>query len=423
MRRARTARCRDRRGRPAGPSLHRPRTSVGRVVARRSRRSHRVGAGRAQRGPGGDADRADHASCAVDGPDALAVATSAALFASARWKSGRGRRQCRAGRGGGRRRRVGVPLLLTSAAATRRRDRAAGEPTGRKKGRRGPGRCGSRAHAARHTTVLAVGERRPLGQPRRADYRPTRGSTTRRRCAGCTPPVAPTVRTGAGRRTSARPLAAAATARASGARIIDGTGGRPAPRRRAGDAMPAAVGRTGARARHRVRQPVELLDQRLAVAATGVELPGGGQVAFPGPAAWSPSTDIPGRPRSACSASRTSPPPSARAGALAAEYRAVVDEPVVPAFEIIATVADAGAGTGRQLLGRGDRSSSCGPGWRPRGAAGVYVVLDLQPGRAGLPDPGPAVRGAARPAARRAGPGPGVAAGARTSGTASRSAR
>ena len=71
----------------------------------------------------------------------------------------------------------------------------------------------------------------------------------------------------------------------------------------------------------------------------------------------------------------------ARAGALAAEYRAVVDEPVVPAFEIIATVATTAAGPD------GDYSAEAPveelrPWVDAAGAAGLYVLLDLQPGRA-----------------------------------------
>jgi hypothetical protein len=69
-----------------------------------------------------------------------------------------------------------------------------------------------------------------------------------------------------------------------------------------------------------------------------------------------------------------------RAKKLAARYRPFSDEPVIPAFEIIATVASSGAGRD------GDYSSEATlrelrPWVDAAEAAGVYVVLDLQPGR------------------------------------------
>jgi len=70
-----------------------------------------------------------------------------------------------------------------------------------------------------------------------------------------------------------------------------------------------------------------------------------------------------------------------RAQALAAEYQPFSDEPVVPAFELISTVADSGPGPD------GDYSSEATveflrPWVDAARDAGVYVVLDLQPGRA-----------------------------------------
>ncbi|MFP5022758.1 hypothetical protein [Pseudonocardia phyllosphaerae] len=73
----------------------------------------------------------------------------------------------------------------------------------------------------------------------------------------------------------------------------------------------------------------------------------------------------------------------ARAKDLAADYQPLVKEPVVPAFELIATVADAGPGPD------GDYSAESTvqqiQPWVDKAAkAGVYVVLDLQPGRADM---------------------------------------
>jgi hypothetical protein len=70
----------------------------------------------------------------------------------------------------------------------------------------------------------------------------------------------------------------------------------------------------------------------------------------------------------------------ARAKQVAASYASLVDVPVVPAFEIIATVASASAGPD------GDYSNESSVDflrpWIDAAAAnGIYVVLDLQPGR------------------------------------------
>jgi hypothetical protein len=71
----------------------------------------------------------------------------------------------------------------------------------------------------------------------------------------------------------------------------------------------------------------------------------------------------------------------ARAQKLAASYAALSDVPVVPTFEIIVTTASSEPGAD------GDYSSestveSLRPWVEQAAAAGMYVVLDLQPGRA-----------------------------------------
>jgi hypothetical protein len=70
----------------------------------------------------------------------------------------------------------------------------------------------------------------------------------------------------------------------------------------------------------------------------------------------------------------------ARAKRVAAEYRSLVREPVIPAFEIITTVASASAGSD------GDYSAESSlaklrPWVDGARKAGMYVMLDLQPGR------------------------------------------
>ncbi len=117
----------------------------------------------------------------------------------------------------------------------------------------------------------------------------------------------------------------------------------------------------------------------VAVARTGVELPGGGQLIVPGKRyialyghPGSPSLGVLGEQGPKASASR--------AVALARQYAAVrTDATFVPTFEIITTVADSTAGAD------GDYSSESTldrlkPLIDAATANGVYVVLDLQPG-------------------------------------------
>ncbi|MBW0119153.1 hypothetical protein, partial [Pseudonocardia abyssalis] len=126
--------------------------------------------------------------------------------------------------------------------------------------------------------------------------------------------------------------------------------------------------------------PAERLSARLDVAAGGSALPGGGQVLFPGHRMVA-LYGHPGVPALGVLGEQGIPESIARAQALAAEYQPVSDQPVVPAFELISTVADAGPGPD------GDFSSEATveflrPWVDAAREAGVYVVLDLQPGRA-----------------------------------------
>jgi hypothetical protein len=173
-------------------------------------------------------------------------------------------------------------------------------------------------------------------------------------------------------------VAAAATARASGARVRVVVGTDP----RADHELIRDV---SAHPPERVVAlgdgfgPPERLAQRLAVAETGVELPGGGQVVFPG-RRMAALYGHPGTPAMGVLGEQPVEPSITRAQGLAAQYDPLVDEPVVPAFELIATVASSAAGPD------GDYSDeSTVDDLRPwidaAGRAGVYVVLDLQPGR------------------------------------------
>jgi hypothetical protein len=124
---------------------------------------------------------------------------------------------------------------------------------------------------------------------------------------------------------------------------------------------------------------VDQLRQRLAVVRTGVQLPGGGQLAFPGRR----MVALYGTPGTAALGSLGEQDLNgsiARVKDLVAQYQPYSDVPVIPAFEIITTVAAGQPGAD------GDYSNEVEiakirPYVDAAKAAGVYVVLDLQPGR------------------------------------------
>jgi hypothetical protein len=75
----------------------------------------------------------------------------------------------------------------------------------------------------------------------------------------------------------------------------------------------------------------------------------------------------------------------ARAERVAATYRGRVAGPVIPTFEIIATVAQGGPGADGSYSAR-TPVAALRPWVEAATAAGMYVILDLQPGRASLLD-------------------------------------
>ena len=121
------------------------------------------------------------------------------------------------------------------------------------------------------------------------------------------------------------------------------------------------------------------LAYRVEVAKTGVELPGGGQVLYP----YHRHIALYGNPTTAGLGSlgeQGLPESISRATDLAEQYQAFTDETTVPTFELIASVASSVPSSG------GDYSTEMKPEViRPyvdaAREAGVYVVLDLQPGR------------------------------------------
>jgi hypothetical protein len=179
-------------------------------------------------------------------------------------------------------------------------------------------------------------------------------------------------------------LAALATARAAGVPVHVVPGGDPRLFATAVDAL-GAVKPTAVLALGSVFGTTELLAARVATASTGVQLPGGGQLVFPtGPGVLSKRYvalyGLPGTPGLGVLGEQDDAATVARAEATAAEYRPLTPDTVVPTLEIIATVASAGPGAD------GNYSAERPPAdLRPlidaAGAAGMTVVLDLQPGR------------------------------------------
>jgi hypothetical protein len=180
---------------------------------------------------------------------------------------------------------------------------------------------------------------------------------------------------------SAPITAVTATAEAAGATVVDVTGTDPRADPAAITALarlrPGAVVAVGAQF-----GPAARLAGRIAVAETGRQLPGGGQVLFPGHRLvalyghpGTPGLGVLGQQDLAASISR--------ARRMAAAYRPLSRVPVVPAFEIIASVAEASPGPDGSYSYETPVSELL-PWVRRATADGLYVVLDLQPGRSSL---------------------------------------
>jgi hypothetical protein len=193
--------------------------------------------------------------------------------------------------------------------------------------------------------------------------------------------VAVLVHTGPSAADTALAIAATATARAAGARVIDLPGYDPR-------ADPAVIKLLAASRPQRVVAvgadfgSASLLAGRLTVAETGVQLPGGGQVLFPARRIVA-LYGTPGTPALGVLGHQGLVASIARAKATAAQYNRLVKVPVIPAFEIIATVAQASPGP--QQTYSFESSVSALRHWVTAASkAGMFVTLDLQPGRANL---------------------------------------
>src|SRR5262249_26392937 len=157
-----------------------------------------------------------------------------------------------------------------------------------------------------------------------------------------------------------------------GAQVIDVRGADPR-------ADPAAIAALSAARPRRVLAvgagfgPAGQLASRVAVAQTGGQLPGGGQVLFPGRLLVA-LDGHPGAPGLGVLGQQDLPASLARARRVAAAYRALSSVPVIPAFEIIATVAQAHPGWDGNYSYQSS-VASLRPWVRRATAAGMYVIL------------------------------------------------
>jgi len=117
-------------------------------------------------------------------------------------------------------------------------------------------------------------------------------------------------------------------------------------------------------------------------AARSLELPGGGRVMFPGRRLVA-LYGHPGAPSLGVLGEQGVEDAVARAARIARPYRRLSAVPVVPAFELIATVAQRSAGSDHNYSGE-STVAKLRPWVRAAARNGMYVVLDLQPGRADL---------------------------------------
>ena len=173
--------------------------------------------------------------------------------------------------------------------------------------------------------------------------------------------------------------AAVATARAAGARVAPMSGSTDP---RASADVVEALSDEGAETVIAVGAGLAAeqgLDWKLETAATGTELPGGGQLLFPGRM----MVALYGFPGSGALGVLGEQPVDAaiqRARDTAAPYDPLVETPVVPAFEVIVTVASEFAGPDGNYSTESP-VETVRPFVEAAGEAGLYVILDLQPGR------------------------------------------
>ncbi len=178
--------------------------------------------------------------------------------------------------------------------------------------------------------------------------------------------------------------AAVATARAAGARVVELRGADPRSDQAAIDALRAEPS-AALLALGEDFGPPDRLRKRVDTAVRGGrQLPGGGQVLFPGRMLVC-LYGHPAGPALGALGEQDLEATIARAKKLAAEYDPLSDVPVVPSLEIIVTVAQGSPGPDGDYSSEAD-VESLRPWVDRAGQEGLYVILDLQPGRARLLD-------------------------------------
>ncbi|GGC70536.1 hypothetical protein IEU95_13535 [Hoyosella rhizosphaerae] len=121
------------------------------------------------------------------------------------------------------------------------------------------------------------------------------------------------------------------------------------------------------------------LRDRIEFALTVPELPGGGQLLYPGRRMIA-LYGHPGVPAMGVMGEQGPEESVARAKELASQYDPFSDEKVIPALEVIVTVASVDPGTDNQYSNR-SRVDDIRPWVEAARDTDTYVVLDLQPGR------------------------------------------
>ncbi|BDZ64424.1 hypothetical protein [Agromyces mangrovi Wang et al. 2018] len=127
----------------------------------------------------------------------------------------------------------------------------------------------------------------------------------------------------------------------------------------------------------------ESLEWQVRSARTGEQLPGGGQLLFPEHMLVL-EYGLPGEPVLGILGEQGLEESIARAEGLAAAYEPLTDRTVMPGFEIITTVAS-GSPTDDGDFSSEPDAEGLRPWVEAAGEAGLYVVLDLQPGRDTFP--------------------------------------
>lgn len=168
-------------------------------------------------------------------------------------------------------------------------------------------------------------------------------------------------------------LAAVGTARAAGADIVES----PADPRGSREAIAAAASADTVVGVFAGEHPD--VEWQLSAAATGVELPGGHQLIFEGKR-YIAMYGSPVTPALGILGEQDVAGTIARAEEIAEPYRALTEDTIVPAQEIIVTVAAGQAGDDGNYSNEGPIDWFI-PLIEAAGEAGQYVILDFQPGR------------------------------------------